>query len=86
MKTHYGIALLTAAALVAVGGTVANTHASAATANLPIYRIYNHNTGEYFYTDSLAEKKCRCKSWLDLSRYRLECTKNRLCRLSRVQS
>ncbi|MFZ2576405.1 MAG: hypothetical protein WAX22_02865 [Lactococcus hircilactis] len=48
-----------ATALVLIGGMSATTSrasASTSTSSIPVYRLYNKNTGEHFYTESLAEK------------------------------
>lgn len=43
------------AAALAIGG-VATSASAATTKNVDIYRLYNPNTGEHFYTESAAEK------------------------------
>ncbi|MFC4651725.1 hypothetical protein ACFO26_02250 [Lactococcus nasutitermitis] len=58
-KTALGISC--AAALLIAGGIATTSHASAAT-SVPVYRLYNVNTGEHFYTESLAEKNADVKA------------------------
>ena len=64
MKIKNLLMAVTTVATIGVIGTV-SAQASAASSK-PVYRLYNHNTGEHFYTESAYEKQSLKRSgWND---------------------